>query len=77
MSDQHMWLVVSEFEPEAVTNDFEKGIAHLEAAFCKEYNLIPEKAAQFLGVDMKLGEWCLTFNQVRQRGFHVRKIETL
>ena len=72
-----MWLVCVEFEPEAVTDDFDKGEEHIRNAFIEAYNLTPEQAEEFLGLDLKLHEWCITYKRVRQRDYSLRRIETL
>lgn len=77
MNDGPMWLVVVEFEPEKVTNDFDSGEEYIRERFCEEYDLDPDKADEFLSLDLKLHEWCITYKRVRQRGFHLRRIETL
>lgn len=76
MSEQ-MWLVQVEFDPVAVTSDFDKGEQYLLEAFYEDFGLDPETTAPVMGIDLKLGDWCLTRNRVRQRGYHLRKIETL
>lgn len=77
MIDGPVWLVVAEFEPEKVTIDFDGGEEYLRERFCEEYDLDREAADEHLGLDMKLREWCITYKRVRQRGFHMRRIETL
>lgn len=76
-----LWLVVGVEGPDAVTDSALKAEQRLIDLYCDEYNMVePEQRAKLearLGIDLKLGDWCLTLDRVRDRRFYYRRIERL
>lgn len=74
-ADTDVWLVVAEEILGYTYDPFGEGERILRDAYTEEYALSKDYAEPFYGMDLKTGDWFLTFNGVRQRGFYVRRLE--
>lgn len=81
MTFPDLWLIVGVEGADAVTDSQLKAEQRLIDMYCEEYNQIePAQRAQLearLGIDLKLGDWCLTLDGVRDRRFYYRRVPRL
>lgn len=80
-ADTDLWLVVAVEGPDSVTDSMVKAEERLFDLYAEEYNQVePQLRARLdrrMGIDLKLGDWCLTLDGVRDRRFYYRRIEKL
>lgn len=78
MSFPDLWLIVGVEGADAVTDSQLKAEQRLIDLYCEEYATAERTQLEArLGIDLKLGDWCLTLDGKRDRRFYYRRIERL